>query len=246
MSASEVRPAAAAPPKTAPGVNIIRKIVAGGPGRPTRLHSETGQRIPVRELIHLPRAVGAWSLRHVTGRRADTPWWPVCAIPVIERLLTPQSRVLEFGSGSSSVWLARRAASVVSVEDDPAWHRRVTERLATLGLQNATVRLAQGPAYYDLSWTGTDRFDLVVVDGSYRWRCIEAALPRLRPGGALYFDNSDADKDLLLYPEPWMSRVAASMLADYAANHPDARLDRYTSFISGELHVGEGTLLSLG
>jgi protein-L-isoaspartate O-methyltransferase len=228
-----------------PRVNMLRKIVAGGPGRPTRFHTERGEFMPVGELRHLPRAIAAWSLRRITGRRPDEPWWPIPVIATIERLLTPESRVLEFGSGSSSVWLARRAKSVVSVEDSPAWHRRVSERLASLNLENATVRLAEGHAFYDLSWA-EGQFDFVVVDGSYRWRCIASALPLIAPGGALYFDNSDADKDLLLYPDRGMSRVAATMLEDYAVAHPGARLERSVSFISGELHAGEGMLLRLG
>jgi protein-L-isoaspartate O-methyltransferase len=227
------------------GVGIIRKIVAGGPGRPTRFHSERGDLVPAGELTHLPRAVWAWSRRHVTGRRPDEPWWPIPVIGVIDRLLTPQSRVLEFGSGTSSVWLARRAKSVISVEDDPAWHRRVQAWLSGLGAENATVHLAEGAAYHDLAWAASQQFDLVIVDGSYRWRCIAAALPRLAKGGALYFDNSDADKDLMLYPNAGMSRVAASLLETYAAENPTAHLQRFTSFISGELHVGEGMLLTL-
>jgi len=224
---------------------VFRKIIAGGPGRPTRLHSERGELMPASGLVYLPRTVWTWSRRRMTGFRPEEPWWPFPVIPVIESLLKPESRVLEFGSGQSTLWLARRAGLVVSIEDDPAWHRRVTHRLSELGAANATVRLAEGPAYYDLSSAGTDQFDFVVVDGSYRWLCIEAAIPRLKPGGALYFDNSDADKDLNLYTEKGMSRMAASSLEAYARKNPAARVERFVGLINGELHVGEGMLLTL-
>jgi protein-L-isoaspartate O-methyltransferase len=37
--------------------------------------------------------------------------------------------VLELGAGRSTPWLARRAGSVLSLEDNPYWHDHAAERL---------------------------------------------------------------------------------------------------------------------
>ena len=142
-------------------------------------------------------------------------------IPLIARLLTRSSDVLEFGSGNSTIWLAKQALSVMSVENDQNWYAKITGRLTDLGLRNAVVRYAPGDAYYDLDWVRGARFDFIVVDGSYQWRCVEAALPYLRENGILYLDNSDADKDRCFYPDPSMHQVAQDILEKYASNSRD-------------------------
>jgi precorrin-6B methylase 2 len=226
-------------------MSAIQKLVAGGPGRPTRLHTESGERIPFRELSQLPRVLRNYVARRMIGRRPDEPWWPMPVLPVVAAHLNSQAKVLEFGSGSSTIWLAKRAGDVVSVEDNLKWTRIVKDRIAVLGLTNARIWHAEGRDYYDLSWLGKTMFDLVIVDGSYRWKCIEAALPRIRPGGMLYLDNSDADKDREFYPDARMSRVAQSLLEAYAEKESRATLDRHAGLISGELHAGEGIVLRL-
>src|SRR3954469_21096963 len=53
--------------------------------------------------------------------RMDVPWWTFPAIDAVERWITARNgnvRVFEYGSGASTVWLARRAAHVVSIEHD--------------------------------------------------------------------------------------------------------------------------------
>ncbi|HEY0953010.1 MAG TPA: hypothetical protein VGD85_22645, partial [Nocardioides sp.] len=61
----------------------------------------------------------------------DVPWWTFAAADAVEDFLRarPGARVLEWGSGASTVWLARRAGSVVTVEHDPAWAARTARGL---------------------------------------------------------------------------------------------------------------------
>jgi protein-L-isoaspartate O-methyltransferase len=224
-------------------MSIAQKLIAGGPGRITRLPCESGGCISLRETMRLPKAIAGYAATKLSGRRRDEPWWPLSVIPLLDRHLHKMSRVLEFGSGSSTVWLAARAGSVLSIEDDPVWHHAVQTRLAALGLRNAIVHYAAGSAYYDLAWADDASFDLVVVDGSYRWKCIEAVLPRVRPGGIIYLDNSDADKDRLLYSDPSMRRQAQRLLQDFARENSGVCLTRHAGLINGELHAGEGMML---
>ena len=59
--------------------------------------------------------------------RLDVPWWTFTASDEVQRFLRqrPDARVFEWGSGASTVWLAKRATSVVSVEHDASWAEAV-------------------------------------------------------------------------------------------------------------------------
>ena len=74
--------------------------------------------------------------------RLDVPWWTYDAIELVEDFLESREapRVFEYGSGASTVWLAKRAHSVTSVDHDAGWIDFSRPRLAELG--NATVELA--------------------------------------------------------------------------------------------------------
>lgn len=50
----------------------------------------------------------------------DVPWWTYEAIDAVADHLrgNPQARVLEWGSGASTVWLAARAPHVVAIEHE--------------------------------------------------------------------------------------------------------------------------------
>ena len=142
----------------------------------------------------------------------DLPWWNLASIRQIDAILAgkPGARVFEWGSGASTLWLARRAAAVTSIEHDALWYTEMQAR--TKALPHIDLRLVtpDAPDKYDaryrserLGWRGRSfagyvreiertegLYDLVVIDGRARTACLEAALPRLAPGGYIVFDNS--------------------------------------------------------
>lgn len=141
----------------------------------------------------------------------DVPWWTFEASDQVDAFLraNPGSRVFEWGSGASTAWLSRRAASVTSVEHDEGWARLVEPVLpANASVQVVTPRPATGapfealsakPGYQDLDFGDYVRavddvpgdFDLIVVDGRARQDCFHRAVSRLSPDGVLVFDNVD-------------------------------------------------------
>src|SRR5215467_3096301 len=74
--------------------------------------------------------------------RMDVPWWTFPAIDAVERWIAARGnvRVFEYGSGASTVWLARRAAHVVSVEHDVGFARMAAPMLA---LPNVELRVIE-------------------------------------------------------------------------------------------------------
>ncbi|SDH50762.1 class I SAM-dependent methyltransferase [Roseospirillum parvum] len=144
----------------------------------------------------------------------DVPWWTYRASDLVAAHLAarPGARVVEFGSGASTCWLARRAARVVSIEHHPGWFPVVAGVLARDGLDKVDLRLIEadspplpgGP--YASGKPGQQRqsfrryahaaddlpgpFDLIVIDGRARLACLGAVLPRLAADGLVVFDNA--------------------------------------------------------
>lgn len=141
----------------------------------------------------------------------DVPWWTFASTDVVEDFLRrrPRARALEWGSGASTVWLARRCGSVVSIEHDADWARsmrRVLPRNAELRVVppvDAGTRLTRDVVpsakrgFEGLDFADyvaevdhvTGEFDLVVVDGRAREACLARAVGRLAPGGMVVVDN---------------------------------------------------------
>jgi len=103
--------------------------------------------------------------------------------------------VFEFGSGGSTLWLAQRAARVVSVEDNPDWHKAVVAGLRRLGTP-AEVRLVTTKRIPD-AIGDTGLWDVVFVDcwtQEERRRSILLGAQHVRPGGWLVADDYDFPK----------------------------------------------------
>lgn len=120
------------------------------------------------------------------------PWWNVAATRDAETYLRahPDARVFEYGAGASTVWLARRARSVVSVEHHAEWHRLLTKKVAALDNIRLLHRELEGEAYVGAIAEAEGPFDMIVVDGRRRTDCLARALPHLKPGGLILFDDS--------------------------------------------------------
>ena len=108
----------------------------------------------------------------------------------LERGIKGKLRIFEFGSGNSTLWWATQALTVVSVEDNRGWYEYVQKGKPA----NVTYKLAEGEeAYVGSLLEDPDPFDVIIIDGSHRDRCIAQALRKLAPEGVLIIDNSDWD-----------------------------------------------------
>lgn len=170
-----------------------------------------------------PRAlwyVVPWALSRRHGRSAiadGVPWIPYVALRWLSRQLQPSMRAFEWGSGGSTVFLARRVRELVSIEHDAAWHALVAERLRREGLSGCRYELIEtrpapeGGTEYGSGQRGSthlcfepyvraierypvDHFDLVMVDGRSRMACLRAAFRHVKVGGIVYLDNSNYER----------------------------------------------------
>jgi len=131
------------------------------------------------------------------------PWLALGAILTLERLVQPTWRVLEFGSGGSTLFWGRRCASVQSYETDRGWAERV--RVAVKALKHVVVThcATVGVIAEQIASMPVRSVDLVLVDHAdperkaigrnpNRRPLAEAVLPTLKSGGWLIVDNYDS------------------------------------------------------
>lgn len=120
------------------------------------------------------------------------PWWNVAATREVAEFLRarPNARVFEYGAGASTIWLARHAASVTSVEHHVGWHQRLTREVARYSNIRLDHRELGGDAYTGAISEIGGMFDLIVIDGRRRAQCLARAIPHLAPGGVILFDDS--------------------------------------------------------
>jgi hypothetical protein len=215
-------------------VNILQKIVAGGPRRKTRFHDERANFMGWAEFRHLPRVTAQTFNRLVFSRYPALPWWPLPAIRYIETILRPSFHVWEYGSGMSSVWLARRVTYLHAVDDNEEWYARVKVNLARAGLWNASCELRTAETYAKPAGSTAPNF--IAVDGSVRGACTRTALDHVTSPGFIYLDNSD------MYRADISEAVR---LLTEAAEERGGELRRFVGLTPGMIGSVQGLLLSL-
>ncbi len=135
-------------------------------------------------------------------RHPDAPWITADAIAILESLLRKTDNGIEYGSGRSTIWFAKRTNSLVSIEGNAQWYARVSERLQREGVKNVDYRYVRtdrrlencpGRQLYVIGDANLapESLDYALVDGYYRDECILRAVELLRPGGILILDNSN-------------------------------------------------------
>jgi hypothetical protein len=160
------------------------------------------------------------------------PWISLKAIRFLDKFLTKEMTVLEYGSGGSTIFFAQRCKRVISVEDDPAWYAAVHARLDALGLGNTEVRLCETGSVYTSSSTefrnssylkAVDGLnpDIVLIDGSDETQ-------------AYGRENYETRRSICFnYIEPIIAARGGAILVDDASLYPNLRVEnRAKRFIS--------------
>ena len=123
-----------------------------------------------------------WWQRSNTAEIKPVPWLSPRAVEYFESLLTPEMRVLEHGSGGSTLWLASRVESVVSIEQDQDWVGAVKNQAP----QNVQVLMTL-PEF-------DQPYDLLLIDGEPledRKKYLSSAPILVRSGGIVILDNAN-------------------------------------------------------
>ena len=211
----------------------LRKIYAGSVTRKTRFHDELGALVSLGRLLRNgPRAALTGVARVLFDWRQELPWISYDARAELERVLTSHSKVLEFGSGMSTMWYSRHTGSVVSIEDYRPWFDLVSPRVAKLG--NVDYRFAANRAEY-VGLAPAQQYDLIMIDGSFREDCARFAIEHLAENGVIYLDNSDKGLDGKTGNVPEARRILLAFAAEKGLPTYE-----FTDFAPTQLHVQRG------
>ncbi len=132
---------------------------------------------------------GSVSLKQRYCRDADgtaIPWMTYSAIEYLKQFDLSNRTVLEFGCGSSTEFWASRAKEVTSVENDRAWYDRQR------GALRSNIKLIFAEAieeYICPDSLGHQIYDIVVIDGRYRFDCATRAADWVTSDGVVILDN---------------------------------------------------------
>lgn len=179
-------------------------------------------------IVASPRDLPGWlSTLPCWGRRPvdlELPWWSYGSIRFLAGWLRPGHRVFEYGSGGSSLFVARHGARIFSVENNPAWHQLVTQQAVVRGMDNLVCELH--PLADDTlaafrrsgfsQRVRSETWDAIIIDchcgfgvppyGVIRPAALADALPQVKPGGLIVFDDSWMYPELLAPRPGWRVR----------------------------------------
>jgi precorrin-6B methylase 2 len=169
----------------------LRKLIRANDERKTRFHTADGDHLGISGLCQLPALLTRRFMSY------PSPWMVPTAVNWLDEHLGARDVLLEFGSGASTVWFARRVAKVVSFEHDTTYISVVEQEINSCNLENIELKLVSLPdfprAFDQLADTV---FDAVVVDNAEhpalsRIDCVRLAHGKVKPGGLLVLDDSD-------------------------------------------------------
>ena len=103
-------------------------------------------------------------------------------------ILNLNSELLEFDSGGSSFYIARRVKHLTTFERDEMWHKVMREEIAKRNISNITIHF--DPDYPENFHCTKPCFDVVIIDSWNKSieKCLKTAMDCLRVGGYLFFD----------------------------------------------------------
>lgn len=221
-------------------MRFLEKIIAGDGLHKSRFHDRKGHRIDMGGMRYLPRCLLSTFSRITFGMRPEIPWLGYRVVERIEQIINRSSSILEFGSGMSTIWLAKRCLELVSLESNQDWFVRVKKQLRLKNINNVDIRFVEGSEYFSLERFPNDYFDFVLIDGDYRNKCAQNCIKKLKHGGYIYLD--DTDKGVNTKDNEF--HAAERVLVD-AVNLLNGTLEYFVDFVPTYFKVTEGLLVQL-
>jgi len=133
------------------------------------------------------------------------------AISYLDNFIVKNHCVFEYGSGYSTLWLAQRCKSIVSIEHDRFWHEKVSNEILNKNVKNAEVFFIEADKtinrkfYSDRKMKSFEKyvkkimefndeyFDIIMIDGRARPSCVEYSIKKVKNNGILILDDSRRD-----------------------------------------------------
>jgi hypothetical protein len=155
--------------------------------------------------------LSSFKMAAVTKEGDALPWYTYPCIDFLKYRSFEDKTVLEFGGGQSTLWWAKKAARVVTVEGDRGWYEKLRNKVpANVDLRFASMdsEAENVAAVRDIVASRKESsFDVIVIDGLYRAAMIEIAVRSMAQDGMIVCDNAEGYGIYEGFKERGLSRV---------------------------------------
>ncbi len=117
------------------------------------------------------------------------PWVTYPFLDFIYPRLQKNFKIFEFGSGSSTLWWSNNISKVISCEHDLKWVKKLKPLPSNVEIFHKDLN----KGYSDFIKTFSNEFDIVVIDGRKRNKCMKNCIPSLKQDGIIILDDSHRD-----------------------------------------------------
>ena len=160
-----------------------------------------------------------WLFTNFAGApyKNGTPFFAFEAVEWLEKFLTKDMKVFEWGSGGSTMYFAKKVKDLTTVEVNPEWYKKVSAVIKKNYDSNCRYiskvpERSDFPKYHSsksehrgfdfenycqtIDEYPDEHFDLVVVDGAVRRFCIRHAFKKIKRGGFLFLDDAEEKRHI--------------------------------------------------
>ena len=113
-----------------------------------------------------------YSVTQSSPLELELPWWSLSAIRKVKEHLKRDHRVFEWGSGGSTVFLAKECKELTSIEHDPNWFEQVQAIINEQDIGNAQLLQRETNLENKKSFLASpyatalqSKHDVIVIDG---------------------------------------------------------------------------------
>lgn len=134
-----------------------------------------------------------WNSKSPQDENGDPiPWVTYSFIDFIKDRIKKEHAVFEFGSGNSTLFYAKLAGKVVSVEHDQDWFNKISSTKPG-NSEMIYCSLETDGEYCRTPLSADQKFDVIIVDGRDRVNCCTQAVSALTDTGVIVLDDSERE-----------------------------------------------------
>ena len=143
-------------------------------------------------------------LLNIEPTKSSLPWMPYNAIFELHSIIKKDSIVLETGTGGSTFFFLKRCKSLISIEHDKSWIKKVMSEYKKFknkdswDLVHRNLKCNQNsqtsPYLEYLESLNDHHFDLISIDGRLRSESLKIASKKVKRNGYILLDNSDREE----------------------------------------------------
>jgi len=118
------------------------------------------------------------------------PWVTYPFIDFISERFNSNMNILEFGSGNSTLYYAKKVNSITSVEHNQTWYKKMSNIIPS-NVKLIFKELIENGEYSKCANLLEANYNIIIVDGEDRNNCIYNSINALNENGIIVLDDSE-------------------------------------------------------